>query len=78
MPTNLHIDGKLLADAVKAGKHKSKREAVDSALREYVDSRRRLKILELFGTIEYEPGAEPGEVRKRIRKSTSLPRRKRK
>jgi len=52
MATNLHIDEKLLAQALKAGGHKSKRETVDEALREYVRHRDQKRIIELFGTID--------------------------
>jgi len=54
MPTNLDLDDKLIEEAVKAGKHKSKKEAVNAALREYVHSRKQQKIKELFGSIEYD------------------------
>jgi hypothetical protein len=45
MATNLALDDKLIAEAVKLGKHKTKREAVSAALEEYV----RIKKLEGFG-----------------------------
>ncbi len=67
--TNLHIDDGLVNEAVKIGKHKSKREAVDSALREYIQSKKRVGIFELFGTIEYEPGQDPMSRRKREREA---------
>lgn len=44
---------KLIADAVKLGKHKTKKEAVTAALEEYVKKLRRPGILELIGKIEY-------------------------
>jgi Bacterial antitoxin of type II TA system, VapB len=37
------------------GGHRTKRAVVEEALREYVQRRKQLKILELFGTIEYDP-----------------------
>ena len=54
MPTNLALDDKLIEEAVKAGKHKSKKDAVNAALREYVSHHKQQKIKELFGTIEYD------------------------
>jgi hypothetical protein len=51
--TNLHIDEKLLAQALKAGGHKTKRDTVNDALREYVQHRERKRIIELFGTVDY-------------------------
>lgn len=54
MATNLALDDKLIEEAVKVGKHKTKRDAVTSALQEYVRSRKQQKIKELFGSIEYD------------------------
>lgn len=54
MPTNLALDDKLIEEALKIGKHKSKREAVNAALREYILSRKQQKVKELFGLIEYD------------------------
>jgi Arc/MetJ family transcription regulator len=52
MATNLHIDEKLLAHALKAGGHKTKRETVDEALREYIRHREQKRVIELFGIID--------------------------
>jgi len=64
MPTNLHIDDELLAEAQRLGGKTTKRATVDEALREYVARRLRLETLQLFGTVEldesYEPAAERG------------------
>ena len=54
VPTNIDIDPELLAEAMKLGGHRTKRAAVTEALREYVERRDQLRILELFGTIEYD------------------------
>lgn len=55
MPTNLAIDDKLLERAKRLGKHRTKREAVNTALREYVRHRELLKVLDAFGTIDFDP-----------------------
>ena len=52
MATNLDLDPDLLREAQRLGGHKSKRSAVEAALREYVRQRRALRILDLFGTVE--------------------------
>jgi Arc/MetJ family transcription regulator len=52
MATNLHIDPRLLANAVKAGGHKTKRETVEEALRQYIRHRDQKRVIELFGTID--------------------------
>lgn len=54
MPTNLAIDDRLLEEAQKVGKHRTKKETVNAALSEYVQRRRQRGILSLFGKIEYD------------------------
>jgi Arc/MetJ family transcription regulator len=55
MATNLALDDRLIEEAKKIGKHKSKKEAVTAALQEYVQKRKRLRILDLFGKVPYDP-----------------------
>jgi Arc/MetJ family transcription regulator len=55
MPTNLAIDDSLLAEAQKVGRHKTKKETVTAALKEYVERRRQKEILSIFGTLDYDP-----------------------
>ena len=52
-PTNLAIDDRLIEEARKLGHHRTKKEAVNAALDEYVRYRKQLKILDLVGKIEY-------------------------
>ena len=54
MATNLQIDDRLINKAVKIGKHKTKKEAVTQALTEYIQHREQLRILNLFGKIDYD------------------------
>lgn len=54
MATNLEIDNTLIQEALDLSKHRTKRAVVEDALREYVERRKQRKIMELFGTIEYE------------------------
>ncbi len=54
MPTNLAIDDRLIRDAQKLGHHRTKKDAVNAALDEYVRRRRQLAVLDLMGTIEYD------------------------
>jgi len=51
--TNLALDDRLIREAVKIGKHKTKREAVTAALEEYVKARKRRGIFDLVGKVEY-------------------------
>lgn len=55
MPTNLAIDDRLIAEAQKLGRHRTKKETVTAALDEYVQRRKQQEILALFGTIDYKP-----------------------
>lgn len=55
MPTNLAIDDRLLEEARAIGGHRTKKETVTQALQEYIQRRRQSKILDLFGTIEFDP-----------------------
>lgn len=55
MPTNLALDDQLIEEARRAGKHKTKKEAVNAALDEYVRRRKQMKILEAFGTVSFDP-----------------------
>jgi Arc/MetJ family transcription regulator len=54
MPTNLAIDDRLLEEAQKVGNHRTKKETVNAALSEYVQRRKQLGILKLFGKIDYD------------------------
>jgi Arc/MetJ family transcription regulator len=65
MPTNLALDDKLILEAVIAGNHKTKKEAVTVALREYVKMKRRLGLLALEGQIEYDPAYDYKTERRR-------------
>jgi Arc/MetJ family transcription regulator len=55
MPTNLALDDRLIAEAVRAGQHRTKKDAVTAALLEYVQARRRLGLLKLVGRVDYDP-----------------------
>ncbi len=55
MATNLALDDKLIAEAREIGRHKTKKETVTAALREYIQRRKQRRILDLAGKIEYDP-----------------------
>jgi Arc/MetJ family transcription regulator len=55
MATKMQIEDDLIQEALLLRGHRTKRAFVEKALREYVQRRKQLKILELFGTIEYDP-----------------------
>ncbi|MEO9004192.1 MAG: type II toxin-antitoxin system VapB family antitoxin [Ginsengibacter sp.] len=62
MRTNIDIDDKLLKQAMKASKLKSKKELVNHALEELIRLNRRKKMLSLFGKVKWEGNLE--EMRK--------------
>ena len=55
MATNLQIDDKLILKAVRLGRHRTKREAVSTALVEYIHQLEQEKILSMFGSVDYVP-----------------------
>lgn len=65
MPTNLAIDDQLIEEALKVGKHKTKRETVNEALREYVQRRKQKRILPLFGAIDWDKNYDYKAERRR-------------
>ena len=65
MATNLMIDIELLNEALEVGGHRTKRETVNEALREYVNKRRASEVLSLFGTVDYDADYDYKESRNR-------------
>jgi Arc/MetJ family transcription regulator len=55
MATNLNLDDELLAEALALSGKKTKREAVNAALREYVSRRKQRRVLELFQKLDWDP-----------------------
>jgi Arc/MetJ family transcription regulator len=64
IPTNLAIDDSLIDEARRIGKHVTKKEAVTAALKEYIQHRKQLEILNLEGTIDYDPTYDYKKMRK--------------
>lgn len=65
MPTNLAIDDDLLTEAQQIGGHRTKKDTVNEALREYILRRRQAKVVDLFGTIEFDSGYDHKKQRRR-------------
>ncbi|HNU69711.1 MAG TPA: type II toxin-antitoxin system VapB family antitoxin [Myxococcota bacterium] len=55
MATNLALDDELIEAVKSAGGHKTKKAAVTAALLEYLKVRERMKIIELAGTVDFDP-----------------------
>jgi len=65
LPTNLALDDKLIEEARKLGEHKTQKETVTAALKEYVQRRRQVGILEMVGKVEYWDDYDHKKLRQR-------------
>ena len=63
MRTNVVLDDDLIVEAMRFSDAKTKRAVIQQALREFVEQRRRLNLLDLEGKI----GIHPGYDHKRLR-----------
>jgi Arc/MetJ family transcription regulator len=66
MTTNLEIDQTLLQEAFTLGDYQTEQAVVEAALREYVQRRKQLKVLELFGAIDYDPEYDYKQHRQQV------------
>jgi Arc/MetJ family transcription regulator len=55
MATNLQIDPDLLEQALSVSGEKTKKAAVTRALQEFIARRRQRRLLDLFGTLDWDP-----------------------
>lgn len=55
MATNLALDDRLIEEARRVGRHKTKKAAVTAALDEYVRRHKQAEIIRSFGTIDFDP-----------------------
>ena len=65
MTTNLAIDDQLLDEALRIGGHRTKKATVNEALAEYILHRKQQKLIDLFGTLDFEHGSEYKKQRRR-------------
>ncbi len=61
---NLKLNDKLIEEAVKLGGFRTKREAINSALAEYVHRRQRGRIIDLGGKIDFDPNWDYKKMRR--------------
>ncbi len=64
MATNLALDDKLIRQAQKVGRHKTKKEAVTAALNDYIAHKKQLEVVDLFGTIDFDTDYNYKKARK--------------
>jgi len=67
MATNLAIDDALINEAVKVGGHHTKKAAVTCALQEYIQHHKQQKLINLFGSIDFQPDYDYKKHRTRIK-----------
>jgi Arc/MetJ family transcription regulator len=65
MPTILKLDEGMIAEVVKVGGFKTKQEAVNAALAEFLARRNKLRLLALAGKIEFDPAWDYKRMRRR-------------
>jgi hypothetical protein len=65
MATNLAIDDQLIIEAQTIGGSKTKKAAVTEALKEYIQRRKQLQLISLFGKIGYDPDYDYKQPRSR-------------
>ncbi|HEV8434881.1 MAG TPA: type II toxin-antitoxin system VapB family antitoxin [Thermoanaerobaculia bacterium] len=65
MATNLAIDDRLLEEAQRIGGQRTKKATVTEALEEYIQRRKQAKILELFGTVDFDPAYDYKKQRRK-------------
>ena len=65
MATNLALDNILIMKALKLGNHKTKKDAVNAALEEYIRHHEQQKITEAFGKIDIDEKFDYKKQRKR-------------
>ena len=54
MATNLAIDDKLIIEAQVIGGARTKKATVTEALKEYIQRRKQVQIISLFGKVDYD------------------------
>ena len=67
MATNLALDDTLIEQAKDLGGHKTKKDAVNAPLAEYIQRRKQLGIFKLAGSIDYDPDYDYKAERRRKR-----------
>lgn len=63
MRTNVVIDDKLIQEAFRLSKIKTKKELIHKALEEFILNRKRLDLRELRGKIKFAEGYDHKEMR---------------
>lgn len=65
MRTNIDLDDELVQDALRLSRATTKKELIHLALRELVENRKRLSLLDLDGAIEFAEGYDYRQMRRK-------------
>ena len=65
MATNLAISDELILEALKLGNHKTKKDAVTTALQEYIARIKQAEIIDMFGKVDFDESYDYKSERKR-------------
>ena len=65
MATNLAIQENLLNEALKLGGFRTKKDTVNFALLEFINRRKQMGVVKLFGTVDYEEHYDYKKARSR-------------
>lgn len=65
MATNLAIDDELLKEAQQISGLKTKKDTVNTALKEFITKRKQEEIIDLFGTVDYDDDYDYKKLRNR-------------
>ena len=65
MRTNIDLNDDLIKEAFKLTKMKTKKELIHLVLKEFIENRRRLNLLDLEGKIEFAEGYNHKRMRER-------------
>jgi len=63
MRTNIVLDDNLVKEAIKLSGIKTKKDLIHLALKEFVENKRRLNLLDLEGKIEFAEGYDYKKMR---------------
>ena len=71
MATNLDLDPALIDRALELSGEKTKKAAVTKALEEFIARRQQRRIIELFGSLDWQPDYDYKAERSRTRDNAS-------
>ncbi|NLY17657.1 MAG: type II toxin-antitoxin system VapB family antitoxin [Clostridiaceae bacterium] len=54
MRTNIDLDDKLVEEAFELSSAKTKKELIHMALEEFIENRKRLNLMDLYGKIQFD------------------------